>query len=395
MRQTKICITPFSAFDIPALTDWLSQMTAKGFRFSMTTGPFTIFEKSTPERMQIHLEPIRGAVKDDEELNALYEEAGWIYWGMFRNNFYVFACPNLQAQAHTDPETLDYALKRFLKQKTAAGIVLLFCNILLLGLYHKGFPLRFEGYLDTYPPVEMLLEHGVLVWILSALGLFCIDIAYLLGLYRLMRYRKEQKNNHIRRSRKGIGWLTALGALILLPVIINTAQIFFGLDYRPYDLESSGFVTLSDIEGEDFPISERDFYSMDYISHGGTLLSAEYWYFQQYGAFGQNKNPNDVPRLEISVRRYPLEALALLRMEEHLHGSNTYLPVQTATQMEPSVGECYYAAKEGWVAKNGQVHLPGGTFLLRKGNTVLVADYYGEQDFSHYAEQLLKMMEHL
>lgn len=55
-------------------------------------------------------------------------------------------------------------------------------------------------------------------------------------------------------------------------VFINTIQLFAGTDYRPYDLAGSGFITLTDIEGEDLPLSRDVFYSMDYISHGGTLL---------------------------------------------------------------------------------------------------------------------------
>ena len=117
MSKTVIRITPVGGFDIPGLENWFAVMAGKGLRFSMTTGPLTIFEKTAQQTVQIHLEPIRGAVNDDPELNALYEDAGWHYWGIFRGSFYVFASDDLTAQAHTDSETQDYALKRFSKRK--------------------------------------------------------------------------------------------------------------------------------------------------------------------------------------------------------------------------------------------------------------------------------------
>lgn len=105
MSKTVIRITPVGGFDIPGLENWFAVMAGKGLRFSMTTGPLTIFEKTAQQTVQIHLEPIRGAVNDDPELNALYEDAGWHYWGIFRGSFYVFASDDLTAQAHTDSKS--------------------------------------------------------------------------------------------------------------------------------------------------------------------------------------------------------------------------------------------------------------------------------------------------
>ena len=98
--------------------------------------------------------------------------------------------------------------------------------------------------------------------------------------------------------------------------------------HQPYDLEGSGFVTLTEIEGEDFRLSGDPMYNMDHISHGGTLLDPESWHFQQYAAFGQDQSPNDVPCLEATAVRYPLEILAQLRAEEwtrtHTNGSSDF-----------------------------------------------------------------------
>lgn len=50
--------------------------------------------------------------------------------------------------------------------------------------------------------------------------------------------------------------------------------------------------------------------------------------------------------------------------------------------------EIRYAAREGWTAENGRVFLPGGVLILRRGNAVLFADYYGEQNLLDYLPRL-------
>ena len=229
---------------------------------------------------------------------------------------------------------------------------------------------------------------------LSLLGLLLIDISYLIGLFHLLQYRKAIKSGSKVRGHKGTGWLLIVGLLILLPVFINSVQLFMGRDYSPYDLKDSGFVTLTDIEGEDFRLTGDRMFNMDYISHGGTLLDPEYWYFQQYGTVRHDQSINDVPHLEISITRYPLEILAELRTEEwsrqKFNGSGDY-------EQFDVLDECLYAKREGRthvseITGETRVFLPGGILVLRRGNTVLFADYYGEQDLSTYFEQFAKMM---
>ena len=397
MSKTTIRITPFGGFDIPGLEGWLAAMAAKGLRFTMTMGPLSCFDNGEAQQVQVHLEPIQGSTDENPELNAIYEEAGWQYWGMFRGSFYVYASPDLEAQAHTDPDTLDYSLKKFFLQKLAGGGLLLFANLLLLGFYWKGSPWEIDLLWLQYYPVETLSNGKTIPFLLAALGFLLIDLSYLLGLFHLMRYRRALKSGSKVRGHRGVGWLLAAGLLVLLPVLINTVQLFSGTAYRPYDLEGSGFVTLSDLEGEDFPISRRELLSMDYISHDGTLLDPESWYFQQYGAFGENQDSSNVPHLEISIVRYPLEALAELRAEEwtrqKMNGSGDY------GELPPAYGldEIRCASREGWTHTNeqtGVVHtsLPGGILVLRRGNTVLFADYYGEQNLTDHLGHFASML---
>ena len=59
--------------------------------------------------------------------------------------------------------------------------------------------------------------------------------------------------------------------------------------------------------------------------------------------------------------------------------------------------ECLYAKWEGWthtseMTGETRAFLPGGILALRQGNTVLFANYYGEQDLSEHMEQFARML---
>ena len=179
MSKNAIRVTPVGGFDIPELENWLVAMSKKGLRFSMTAGILTIFERTEQQIVQIHLEPIRGTAEDDPELNALYEDAGWQYWGIFRGSFYVFASDDLTAQAYTDIETHEYALKRFFKEKAIGGVLLVVANVLLLGLYQNGAPWKIGWTWLKYFPIETFSIKPVFPFLLSALGLLLIDLLWL------------------------------------------------------------------------------------------------------------------------------------------------------------------------------------------------------------------------
>lgn len=397
MNKTVIRVTPVGGFDIPELENWLAAMSKKGLRFSMTAGILTIFERTEQRIVQIHLEPIRGTAEDDPELNALYEDAGWQYWGIFRGSFYVFASDDLTAQAYTDIETHEYALKRFFKEKAIGGVLLVVANVLLLGLYQNGAPWKIGWTWLKYFPIETFSIKPVFPFLLSALGLLLIDLSYLLGLCYLLRYRKAVRNGKVPNRHRKVGWLSAVGLVILIPVFINTIQLLSGTDYRPYDLEGSGFITLTDIEGSDLQLSQNRLYNMDYIAHDGTLLNPESWYFQQYATFGENDSPSDVPNLEINITRYPLNMLAEMRVAElsrqKFDNSGDY-------QKFDVLDEYLYAKREGWthtseITGETRTILPGGILVLRRGNTVLFAKYYGNQDLSEHIEHFAQMLVNL
>ena len=253
MKHSAIRVIPYGGYDIPGLESWLSSMAGNGLRLASTAGPLALFDHVQPQKVQIHLEPIQGSTEENPELNAIYEKSGWQYWGIFQGSFFIYASPDMEAQAYTDPDSLDYALKKFFRQKLAVGLPLLLGNFLLPGLYGQGAPWELSGTLLRYYPVETLSNGTTIPFLLAVLGFCLIDLSYLVGLFHLMSYRRAVKNGRKVRGHWGIGWLLAAGLLVLLPVLVNTIQLFSGTDYRPYDLDGSGFVTLSTSRERTFP----------------------------------------------------------------------------------------------------------------------------------------------
>ena len=400
MSKTTMRVIPCGSFDIPGLELWLSKLAGKGLRYLTTFGPFACLETAAPARVQVHLEPIQGPAEENPELNALYEAAGWELWGLFRNDFFVYATADPEAAAHTDPEALDWALRRFFRQKLVGGLLLIFFNFLLLGLYQNGAIWGIDLTWLHHYPLDALDIWPILPWTLSLIGMGLLDLAYLLGLAHLARYRRAVKGGRTIPVQRGLGWLVAAGALLLVLPVLNFAQAFLGQDYRPYDLEGSGFVTLTELEGEDFRLSGNLMYNMDYISHGGTLLDPESWYFQQYASFGPDQSPSGVPRLEVRAVRYPLEVLAELRVEELsrvlTNNSSDWVdlgPVEGADQ-------AFFARREGRthtseITGETRVFLPGGELILRRGDTVLSADYYGDQDLPDHLDAFVRTLNSL
>ncbi|MFZ7101512.1 MAG: DUF2812 domain-containing protein [Peptococcaceae bacterium] len=371
-----------NGYDISAIERYLERMAAQGLLFSMTAGPLTLFCREEPKALQFHLEPILTKAEEDPELNALYEDAGWQYLGMFRNNYFVFVTENLEAEAHTDPEALDYVLKRFSKQKLLSGLGLLALNFFLLSLYHRGWPGSIGWVYLQYFPVETISRYPVLPLLLSVLGLVLLDLYYLLGLLCLRRCRAGKTAGRVSRS----GWLLAVGIVILIPVVLNSIQLFFGLDYRSFDLADSNFVTLSEIEGPEFHLTGDNMYNMNYISHGGTLLDPENWFFRQYGAFSHYDGGidiNDVPHLILSIIRYPLDALAQKRVQEWC----AYRVMEEQYQKLPPVG----GLEEIYLLQAGEISY----LVLRRGGTVLRAEYQGDKDLSEFLERFAQMLQDL
>lgn len=395
--SSTIRITPAGGYDIPALEKWLEKMAAKGLQFALTMGPLTIFEQTEPSQVQVHLEPARQKTdQEDPELTALYEAAGWTYLGYFRKNFFVFSTPDRDALAHTDPETLGYALKRFFRQKLLGGLGLLLGNLFLLAAYWQHIPLHnspWDFLLSLRYSWAKWLSAPLIPFLFALIGLFFADLSYLLGLYTLARLRKRLKNGlpltPAPVSRFSGAALT-VGTVFLALTLTAYLSYLLDLGYQPVSLEESKCVTLAELEGEDFRLSGDRFYAMDFVSHGDYLFEAETWYFRQYGSFSHYDGGidiNDVPRLEITAYRYVLP-FAAREIAREWSFSATYGDYASPP---PSHGfdQILYARGENVRGK------PGMYLILVRGRTALRAEYQGKADLTQYLDRFAEMMDHL
>lgn len=317
MSKTVWRITPVNGYDIPGLEGWLEKQAAKGLVFSMTVGPFTLFRRGEPAALRFHLEPSPDKPdRTDPELNALYEEAGWRYLGLFRSSFAVFATEGLESQAHTDPEVWSYVLGRFLRRKLLAGLGLLALNFLCLESFRFLVELSWSDL--RWFPVDTMSTHPLLSSILSAAGVVLVDLSWLLGLLSLDRYRKAVISREKPPRHTHGGGLLAVGVLALALVLADLMWQIADVRYQPI-LEEAGAVTLTDIEGADFPLSSDPLASMDYASHRAGLLMPQRWRYWQSGRFRWNEDGSkdrEVPKLDVEIYRYHLPWLAGKMVEE-------------------------------------------------------------------------------
>lgn len=391
--MSKLCVrfSPVNGYDIPGLERWLEKQAAKGLIFSMTAGILTFFTRGESAGLRFHLEPARHKTdQDDPELIALYQEAGWKYLGLFRKNFFVFTTENLEAQAHTDPKIWDYALKRFLRQKLLGGIGLALLNFFLLNFFWSS---RFDLSELRYFWAEALAA-GFLQWALSALGLVLVNLAYLHGLTVLWRLHRRVKGGLPMTPAPGSRISGALAALSVLPLFLVAVELVFLFTthgFFPYDLADSNFVTLTEIEGEDFRLTGDASFNMDYVSHGDTPLTPERWYFRQWGSsrvFAQGGSLNNIPHLEINITRYLLPAVAERRVWEweSWGGHENYRTLEPICGFDEISINRFPSPREDLLC----------TYLiLRRGSAVLRVEYRGEKDITRFLPRFAEMLEQL
>ena len=384
-------VTPVNGYDIPGLERWLEKQAAKGLIFAMTVGVFTLFERKAPVSLRFHLEPAPDKPdRTDPELNALYEEAGWQYLGLFRSSFAVFSTENREAQAHTDPEVWSYALKRFFRRKLLGGVGLAILNFVLLSFFWSS---RFDLFELRYFWAEALAA-GFVPWALAALGLALADLAYLHGLFVLWRLHRRTKRDLPMTPAPGSrlsGVLAALSAIPLFLVAVELIFLFATHGYFPYDLADSNFVTLTEIEGEDFRLTGDRMHNMDYISHGDTPLTPENWFFQQWGTsrvFSEGGSLDDIPHLEIDITRYLLPAVAERRVFEWQSwgGQENYQTLEPAYGLDEISIYRFLSRRE---------EIPYTRLILRRGGAVLWVEYCGEQDLTRFLPRFAQMLDQL
>lgn len=389
--KTVFKATPVSLCDIPGLERWLEKQAAGGLMFDMTAGLLVLFDRREPVSLRFHLEPAPNKPdRTDPELNELYEQAGWRYLGLFRSSFAVFVTEDMEAQAHTDPEVWAYVLKRFFRRKLLGGIGLAILNFALLSFLWSS---KFDLFELRYFWAEAL-EAGLLRWALAVLGLALLDISCLHGLFVLWRLHRRTKGGLPMTPAPGSRLSGALAALSAIPLFLVAAEsvfLFATNGYFPYDLAGSNFVTLTELEGEEFRLTGDHMYNMDYISHSDTPLTPECWFFQQWGAsrvFSEGGSLDGIPHLEVNITRYLLPAAAKRRAFEWRSwgGHENYQFWAPAYGLDEISINRFLSRRE---------EIPCTYLVLRKGGAVLRADYCGEQDLTQFLPRFAQMLEQL
>lgn len=284
---------------------------------------------------------------------------------------------------------LDYAIRRFFKQKLLGGIGLAIVNFLLYKFLYP-FSNAFSLSDLRYFWAEALAD-GPLPWLLALLGLLLVDLAYLLGLFTLWRlHRRSQKGLPLSPApgRRLGGVLTSLSILPLALVTVEIVFVFFTHGYFPYDLADSNFVTMTEIEGPEFRPTGDIMFNMDYISHGDTPLTPEEWYYRQWESnrvFGSGGSLADIPHLEINITRYLLPAVAERRVWEWRAwgGHENYRALEPAHGLE----EIWYYQSE----RNPDFYY----LVLRKGGLVMRVEYEGSKDLTQFLPRFAEMLEAL
>lgn len=283
---------------------------------------------------------------------------------------------------------LNYALRRFFRQKLLGGAGLALLNFLVLSFFYSS---RFTDPTCLRFQWAELLSDGLLSWLLALLGMGLTDLSYLLGLFSLWKFRRQIRHDLPTAATPASRLAGVLSALAVLPLVLVAAEfsfLYFTNGYFPYDLAGSNFVTMAEIEGPEFRPTGDTMFNMDYISHGDSPLTPESWYYQQWESsrvFDSGGSLANIPHLEINITRYLLPAVAERRAWEWRAwgGHESYQALEPAHGLE-----------EIWYYQNEQD--PGFCYLvLRKGGLVMRVEYEGSKDLTQFLPRFAQMLDTL
>ncbi len=165
---------PCPDYDIEAMESWLSDMAARGLvlaRDGFFFG-FGIFEKTEPKIMRYRLEASKyksGTLNEfnpPEEAQELYEAMGWQYVAA-RGNFHIYCTDDPTArELHTDPQvqamTLDAARRRIRNDVMFEIVWIIIMFAFYLGRGVRGTPLLLA--VIAFGTPGTLLFFAVLGW---------------------------------------------------------------------------------------------------------------------------------------------------------------------------------------------------------------------------------------
>ena len=385
---------PCPDHDVEAMESWLSDMAAKGLvltRDGFFFG-FGIFEKTEPKTMRYRLEAAKytsstlNEFMPEEEAQELYEAMGWRYVAA-RGNFHIYCTDDPKArELHTDPQvqaiTLGAVRKRIIRDIVIEFIwILLFCGLRVgFGTWTlRGGPLVLAIIAIGTPAA--LLFFVLIIW--SVADLFR-------GLRQLNRLRQKMKSgdglDHDKDWRRG-------RPRYILGIIVNLLMtlVFFGLIF-------SSCLKSVDNKNE-IPLDEFT----------GSVPFATMVDFVPGGSFEPDKTSLGYRLNTVEIRS---DLLAPVIIE---YGENGDIDTADGLHISGGLDITYIEARTEWLAKEMfrefrndgrtsshyaplELSLKGmdqceafmdifPTVILRKGSTVLRAEFYYTSDVDLSVEQ--------
>lgn len=222
---------PCPDYDVEAMESWLSDMAARGLvltRDGFFFG-FGIFEKTEPKALRYRLEAskyISGTLSEynpPEEAQELYEAMGWQFVAA-RGNFYIYCTDDPAArELHTDPQvqamTLDAARKRIRNNVIFEIVWIIIMFAFYLGRGVSGTPLLLAAIAFGTPGTLLFL--AVLGWSVAEM------FHRLIWLGKLRkRMRSGELLSHDKDWRKGRGRYIA-GIIINWLLTLTLAGVLF------------------------------------------------------------------------------------------------------------------------------------------------------------------------
>lgn len=426
--KLKTCLIPVNGYDLRGLSAWLERQAGEGLRYVFAVGPFAQFRREEPRQVQVHLEPAhRGEVEEQRELAGLYEEQGWEFWGDFKGGYYVFAADGARAEAHTQTEIEEYALKRLsgrLKWK-------IFGVALALAFWGWMVWQRFEGLLNSFElrfaPVYTLLTFDGPWWmlpVLAALGLGLLSMVWgLTPLYRMIFALHSGEEDQEPPRRRGGGWLKAAWlCLALVPVFWACQTRYEGSTPVGELREPYGYVCLEELE--QLPgFTASDFMFQDLAGQRRSTFIPNRWYSREWGGYDNSttttllENGNTVTTY--APKRYYLateflgcrsEGLAKRIFEEQGHwvyfrdGQRLDYPGfdELVVNLERG-GETIPLEGELTLRVDGErvplelkpIDLNRWNLYGRSGSRVLLVEYRGSGDLREFLPRFAEMIERL
>jgi len=284
-------LVPVNGYDMVGLKTWLEQMAEQGLQYVYALGPIAQFRKTECKAVKLHLEPAReGTEKEQRDVADLYAGAGWTCWGNFKYTFYVFATEEPEAVSHTEPEVLEYALRKLCRKLyVRCAVALTALAVLSWWLWKEFADFFFLNFEFRSAPLYTLMTTGKPYWVLPLLpALLLLVLSMMRGIpnvYRAIFLLHSGERETTASVLRGGGWLKAACLCLVMVPLFWGFQVRYegsvGLD----ELNgSASYVRLEELETAP-GFSASDFMNRNYAGIRSHILIPVQYDSHEWGGY--------------------------------------------------------------------------------------------------------------